>query len=63
MYRYWLIGRPAVPGAIPTKNLDKVENFDTRQFVEATGRAVWGYVEYTEPLTAEDIADYELLEG
>ena len=61
MNRYYLISRPAAPGAIP-KGAENIANFDSRQMVPEIGREAWGYVEYTEPLTAEQIADYELVE-
>lgn len=62
-YRYYLLLRPAMPGAMPTKNLDRIKNFDRRQFDEAAGREVWGYVEYTEPLSDKDVRDYDLMDG
>ena len=62
-YRYWLTSRPAMPGTIPTKNLDRIENFDNRRFVEESGREVWGYVDYTVPLSDKEIWEYELIKG
>lgn len=62
-YRYWLRLRPAMPGTIPTKNLDLIENFDSRRFVEEAGREVWGYVDYTAPLSDKEIWEYELIKG
>ncbi len=62
-YRYWLTLRPAMPGTVPTKNLECVENFDSRAYSEEAGREVWGYVEYSEPLTDKQVAEYELVKG
>lgn len=62
-YRYWLRLRPAMPGTVPTKNLDRIENFDFRKFDERAGREVWGYVDYTAPLDEKQIGGYDLLEG
>ena len=62
-YRYWLTLRPAMPGTIPTKNLDRIENYDYRRYDDEAGREVWGYVVYTAPLTEKEIEDYELMEG
>ncbi len=62
MYRYYLRLRPAMPGTIPTKSLDRIENYDYRRFDEDAGEDVWGYVEYTEPLTDKEIDKYELVE-
>lgn len=62
-YRYWLTLRPAMPGTIPTKNLHRIENYDYRRFDDAAGRNVWGYVVYTAPLSENEIAGYELMEG
>lgn len=62
-YRYWLTLRPAMPGTVPSRNLKKIENFDSRTYNEEAGREVWGYVEYSEPLTDKQIFDYELIKG
>ena len=62
-YRYWLTLRPAMPGTVPTKNLEYIENFDSRAYSKEAGRAVWGYVEYSEPLTDKQVAEYELVKG
>ena len=62
-YRYWLTLRPAMPVTIPTKNLDRIENFDNRRFAEEAGREVWGYVDYTVPLSDKEIWEYELIKG
>lgn len=62
-YRYWLTLRPAMPGTVPTKNLECIENFDSRAYSEEAGRGVWGYVEYSEPLTDKQVAEYELVKG
>lgn len=62
-YRYWLTLRPAMPGTVPTKNLECIENFDSRAYSEEAGREVWGYVEYSELLTDKQVAEYELVKG
>lgn len=62
-YRYWLTLRPAMPGTVPTRNLENIENFDRRVYDEGAGRDVWGYVEYSKPLTDEQISEYELVKG
>ncbi len=62
MHRYYLIMRPAMPGAVPTRNLEMICNFDNRMYAEEIGREAWGWVEYTEPLTEQEIKDYELVE-
>lgn len=60
-YRYWLTLRPAMPGTVPTKNLERIENFGSRAYSEEAGREVWGCVEYSEPLTDKQVAEYELV--
>ena len=62
-YKYWLPLRPAMPGSVPSKNLKNIENFDERTYNEKAGREVWGYVEYSEPLTDEQVEAYELIEA
>ena len=63
MHRYYLTLRPAMPGTVPTKNLSEMNNYDKRQFDENAGRDVWGYVEYTEPLSNKEVWEYELIDG
>lgn len=36
-YRYWLTLRPAMPGTVPTKNLECIENFDSGAYSEEAG--------------------------
>lgn len=59
-YRYYLTQRPPMPGAFPEKNLLDLESFDDRTFIPEIDRMAWGYVEYEQELTAEEIAGYEL---
>lgn len=62
-YIYYLTQRPPMPGAFPkpagNKILDVV-SFDDRTYIEEIGKDAWGYVTYSEPLSQQDIDDYEL---
>ncbi len=62
-YRYYSTQRPLSPGTYPRASENKVaeiQNFDNRQSVEEGKMQAWGYVEYTKPLTAKEMQDYEL---
>ena len=65
--RYFSTQRPLTPGAFPKPSDNKVvtvENFDTydgRMFCPAVGRLAYGYIDYENPLTAEQVSDYELI--
>ena len=62
-YRYYSTQRPLSPGSYPKPVENKVieiQNFDNRQSVEEGKMQAWGYVEYTKPLTAKEMQDYEL---
>lgn len=62
MYRYYSIMRPIGPGTFPrTKYVKDVVNFDRRQFVPEINREAWGYIEYADPITEKQAADYELV--
>lgn len=52
-YRYMTTQRPPGPGAVP-RGAVNVESFDDKT------DGAWGYVEYSKPLTQEQIDDYEL---
>lgn len=55
-YRYMMLMRPPVPGAIPREGL--VEVLDRESW--RNGRHYWGEVVYSRKLTAEEVSHYEL---
>lgn len=61
-YRYYSTQRPISPGTYPNGENKPVsiENFDERQPVENGQLQAWGYLEYAEPLSQEEMKDYEL---
>lgn len=64
MYRYYSTLRPITPGAYP-KPADNpamlIHNFDNREYVGKIGREAWGYVEYNNPLTKEQIEAFDFV--
>lgn len=62
LYRYYSTQRPIAPGTFPKEQNAPVSivNFDTRSAVEGGQMQAWGYLEYPEPLTQKQAADYEL---
>ena len=62
MTRYYLTRRPPAPGTFPGKPVN-LQSFDDRKYVEEIGRPAWGWIEYEEPLTEKQAADYELVEA
>lgn len=60
-YKYFCIMRPPTLGAVPKEGLLYVEPFRLRKYVECIGRPAWGYAVYNRELTADEIADYELI--
>lgn len=62
MYRYHSIMRPIAPGTFPhTKHVTDVVNFDRSQFVPEINHEALGYIEYVDPITEKQAADYELV--
>ncbi len=62
MYRYYSTMRPVMPGGFPkSQEVVEIKNFDSRMYVEEIGREAWGYIEYAETLTEQEIAAYELI--
>lgn len=60
-YRYYVTQRPIDIGTIPrTKDSINITAFEDRQEVEEIGRSAYGFVEYREPLSDEEVRDYEL---
>lgn len=61
LYRYYCRMRPPAPGSVPKRNLHAAE----AMHVTLLGyrRHMWGFADYTEPLTDEEIEEYELVYG
>ncbi len=60
--RYYSILRPVGPGTFPLdRKPSAIENFDDKKFCEEIQQKAWGYLEYDEPLTEQQIKDYELV--
>ena len=63
MYRYYSTQRPVCTGSYPKKNGCVIYNYPTRQEVPEVGCEAWGHIDYPEPLTEQEAADYELLDA
>lgn len=57
VYRYLCWARPPAPGSVPKRNL---HGCICGRIGIVGGGHVWGMVDYTEPLTDEEIEEYEL---
>lgn len=62
-YRYWFALRPPMPGAVPKRNLENVTSFCKRTYRYEVNREVWGYADYSEPLTDKEVDEYDLVKG
>lgn len=62
-YRYWLTLRPPMPGTVPKRNLEHITSFGKRTYRHEVNREIWGYADYSEPLTDKEIEEYELVKG
>lgn len=60
MFRYYCIMRPPAPGAIP-KGALRAKSYSDRNYIPEIDRMAWGYVEYDEALTCDDIHNFELI--
>lgn len=62
MPKYYCIMRPPMIGGIPnSKLLVDAKAFTERRYVPEIDRMAWGWIEYEEELTLEEVADYELI--
>lgn len=60
-YRYYCRLRPPMIGGLPFgRTIVDVETYEERRYEPEIDSMVWGWVEYAEPLTPQEIADYEL---
>ena len=62
-HRYYTVCRPPMPGAIPPGGLLDTKSFMDRHLVPEIGCRAWGDAEYDRCLTAQEVADYEMVEG
>lgn len=67
LYRYYSAQRPVDIATYPRWRKDdgnetvaNIVNFDSRIPVEGESFSAWGYIEYTTPLSDQEILDYEL---
>lgn len=59
--KYFCPMRPPTLGAVPKEGLQYVEPFRVRKYVKCIGRLAWGYAVYNRELTADEVAEYELI--
>lgn len=61
MVRYYSTQRPFGPGTFPQRDgTETITNFDGKIYCEEIGREAWGFIDYQEPLTKEEVDAYEL---
>lgn len=63
MFKYYMILRPPMPGAMPRNNLTDMKDFGDRTYAPEIGREAWGWITYSEPLSKKDIEHYDLVPG
>lgn len=60
-YKYYSLRRPVSVGTYPLEDMKSYENYNGRTNVPSIGREAWGELIYSRALTANEIAEYELL--
>ena len=61
MPKYYCIMRPPMIGGIPFGHILQDRTFTERRYVPEIDRMAWGWVQYDEELTLEEVVDYELI--
>lgn len=61
MNRYYYLLRPPAPFCQPGGFHARHAFPDGRRWVESIQRHAWGWVEYVEPLTDEQVYDFDLM--
>lgn len=59
-YRYYSTQRPVAPGTFPKKKGCEISNYPQKLYIDGTGFSAWGHIDYDEPLTDAEVAEYEL---
>lgn len=61
-YRYYCIMRPPMIGGIPhSRILQDAMCYEERCYIPEIDRMAWGWLEYDQELSYEEIHDYELI--
>lgn len=60
-YKYYSTQRPISIGTYPTKNNLDIKNYDTKTYINEINREAWGELTYSEPLTDNQLKEYELV--
>lgn len=60
VYRYYSTERPVAPGTFPKKGNFNIADYPQKVYINEIGSKAWGHIDYDEPLSDEDIRDYEL---
>ena len=63
LYNYYLLHRPPAPGALPTKGLFRIKDFNGSRQCEKIMNRAWGLALYTRRLELEEVKQYELAYG
>ena len=64
MKRYYSLFRPITPGAYPNpigNPVLQIVNFDDRLYIPEIKREAWGYLDYENSLTVEQMEAFELV--
>lgn len=60
-FKYYSTHRPFDLGTFPRQNMIDFTNYDNRKYVDDIGREAWGEITYSEPLTEQQLNDYEFV--
>ena len=60
MYRYFSTQRPVSPGTFPKKLGCVISDYPQKIYIDGMGFSAWGHIDYDEPLTDEEVKNYEL---
>lgn len=63
LYKYYLLRRPPAPGALPTKGLFRIKDFNGCKLCKRIGNKAWGLALYTRRLEPEEVRQCELAYG
>lgn len=62
--RYYSTHRPCGPGTFPQKDgRETIVNFDEKAYCEEINQEAWGYIDYPEALTEQEVEEYELTQA
>lgn len=59
-YIYYMTQRPPMPGAMPSKGLETIDEYERPRYIPEIEHTAWAMLTYSRELTEKEVKGYEL---